>query len=55
MSVCFGHANMKKFTIYYTGSKNMGDNMGEIVYQNYPSTWFRLQHGSATWTQNIVL
>ena len=37
------------------GAKNMGDNIGKIVYQNYPTTRFRLQHGSATWTWNIVM
>ena len=29
ISVCFGHPNMKKLTIYYNGTKNMGDNRGK--------------------------
>ena len=33
MSVCFGHANMKKLTIYYTGEKHMGNKMGKVVYR----------------------
>ena len=41
VSVCFGHANMKKLTICYLticymAAKDMGDNIGKIVYQKLP-------------------
>ena len=36
ISVFFGHANMKKLSIYYTGAKNMGDNIGKVMYRTLP-------------------
>ena len=36
ISVRFGHANMKKLTIYYTAHKNMDDNIGKMLYQKLP-------------------
>ena len=37
------------------GTKNMGDNVGKVVYRNYPTARFHLHHGSATWARNIVM
>ena len=37
------------------GAKNIGNNIGKIVYRKYCTSWFHLQRCSATWTRNIVL
>ena len=35
-------------------AKTMGDNIGKIMYQNYPTTRFCLQHSGATWTRTVL-
>ena len=36
ISVCFGHANLKKLTIYQTEPKSMGDNIGISSFRTLP-------------------
>ena len=36
ISVCFYHANMKKINYLLHGAKNMGDNIGKVVYRTLP-------------------
>ena len=50
--VCFGHEK-NKYLLH--GRQKHGRYYREKCIGTYLTTWFRLQHGSATWTRTIVI
>ena len=47
ISVCFGHANMKKIN-YYTEPKTWAIIYGKLCIGHYPTAQFHLKCGSTT-------